>query len=322
MFQVGLSELETIRYVYLSLGKILIHDTNFQFSDSNTRDIIFKRNNQVDIPRTNEVVCNSSSNIFVYILRELGISAEVFYSFAENHAQAIVFSSDDKVYCFNLLGDLDKIATNRRTKYFSSILEKDDIFEKEFSFGFGKKFDVIDEDIIKQMDDKLGYTLNGLYMDDYIETLAKEFKNNKEIILQNIDFNSPLSKEDLLLKATLEFIFAHCNILNEDNSAMGINEISLTYWKLISNIFSQEDKSKIFSSTCYFDKKIGNNDIFLLTCLKCKGSYIYYLFNRKKNKFEECPKEDIKKLVNKGLKSSRSNYIPGFFPEIEIPDER
>ena len=280
----NLSELELIRYIYLNLGKILVYNTNYYYnSNSKEKQAIFENNKHIIFPRTNEIICNSTE-LFTYLLKKFNIDAETFYSALETHAETVVFTSDKKMYSFNLVGDLSRIQTNRKTTYFATD-SYFDVFIEEIESFYHHPCSSMSASQLKAIDDKLGYTFRGIYTDDFISMLKKDIaENSAYIIPPNTHFKDEYDKKENMRKYLVEFLLNRCNILNEELSPVGFEETTHYYWNLFMKVLSKEDLSKVNLYRCFFDKKISNKDMISIISLSCKDSYIYYLYNRKLRK--------------------------------------
>lgn len=310
----NLSELELIRYIYLSLGKILVTDTNYGYQfDYYKRHRIFENAKENSIPKTNEVICNSASELLVYLLKKFNIDAKTYYNTGIDHGETIVHTSDNKFLSLNLYGDLSKIQTNRKTAFFAPENSTQNGFSYKFAKANNISFSFISDDEIKKIDDKLGYTFNGLYTNDFMDMLKNEFSNNIHHILPpNIDFKNEYEKNEFLLKYIVDFLIEHCNILNEEQLPVGCEEMSHYYWTLFSSVLPPDFKKRINLYNCFFDKKISNNEIVTILSLSYKNSYVYYIYNNTIGKFIEVPEQKISKLIKNGLKTNCNTNIAGF----------
>lgn len=150
-----LTEIEIARYVYLELGKIIRHDTTFKFCENPTeKDNIFDKG--IDAPEsvTKDVICNSSAELFVYILNKLNIDAFCHYYKCIKHTDAIFKTSNGSLYYTNLISDLSRIQTGRTTKSFAP--QKHHAFlYKELLSIYGNNFVSLSYDQLHEIDKKL-----------------------------------------------------------------------------------------------------------------------------------------------------------------------
>lgn len=312
----NLSEIEIIRYIYLNLGKLLVSNTNYSYNlNFEKRHNIFINGKNSPIPQTNEIICNSGSELLTYTLKKLGVNAETYYNIGIDHAETIVNTLDNKLYCLNLIGDLSRIHTNRKTKYFAESSDTG-ILNAEIKLIYQKLPDSLSDEELKKIDDKIGYTFHGLYTDDFISMLKKEFVDNfKYIMPSDLKFENEYDKNEKMRKYALEFLINNCNILNEDLSSVGFEETTHYYWNLIRNVLP---KQNINLYSCFFDGKISNKEMISIISLPYKNSYIYYLYDKNYGKYIEISKDHIEKLLKHGLKVNANKTIAGFDIEENI----
>ena len=116
----NLTELETAYFVYLELGKVLAQDTEYSLTRSLSKQSrLFEAGKNINNINFPNVICNSSSELYTYILNKLGIKAKVFYFKGLEHADTIIKTKDGNIYYANLLADLAKIQTGSRTRNFA-----------------------------------------------------------------------------------------------------------------------------------------------------------------------------------------------------------
>ena len=74
----NLTELETAYFVYLELGKILAQDTEYSLTKSLSKQSrLFESGKNINNINFPNVICNSSSELYTYILNKLGIKAKI-----------------------------------------------------------------------------------------------------------------------------------------------------------------------------------------------------------------------------------------------------
>lgn len=310
----GLSELETVRYVYLELGKLFNYDTHYAYNFNYTsRQNIFEKGKNPTFD-SYDVICNSSAEILVYVLKRLNINAECFYNANISHAEAIIHSSNNKLYCCNFSGDFHFIQSNRKTKYFCNELFLEEFYKDKIKNHFGVEPSFIKKKELKRIDDKLGYTFHGLYMDDFIEALRKEFnKNSSPLEFENTQFPNLTNRKDKLLKYKFDFLINHANIINEVGTPVGFSETTRYYWNLFKNVFSEKDLKKIHRYECFFSEKLDKEDMVSCIAINFQDTILYYLYSQEQSKYIETPKEKIASLLKDGLVCSVcSNNIIGF----------
>ena len=315
----NLSEMEIVRYVYLSLGKILVADTHFSYgSTPELKRAIYEKGKKQIIPDTNEIICNSGSELLAYILQRLGINATTYYTQEDSHAETIIHTSNNKMYALNLVGDLSRIQTGRRTKYFAigSLMETFDDsnrnrFYKEIEKFYNHPLNSLSKKELNEFDNKLGYTINGLYTEDVI------FKLKDSLVKKYPDFyNGTLEEPELsrTRKRIVDFLLNNVSNLTNNNCCLGFRETIRFHWSLFKSILAQEIKNlKLYS--CYFNGKTGNNQMISLISLYCNNNYSYYFFNNRLEKYIEISPSKVKYLLDNGLIFDSTKPITGFRKE-------
>ncbi len=123
----GLSKIEQAYYVYIELGKILKEDPNYALrSDDEKKD-------HYDDKIDDELygICKSMSELYVTILKQIGIDADLIRNVPErtdaSHVDTVL-KIDGSVYLANLISDLANIKAGRRTHSFG--INADELLEK------------------------------------------------------------------------------------------------------------------------------------------------------------------------------------------------
>ena len=109
------------------------------------------------------MVCSSLSEIYVNLLKRCGINAEVQYISADKNKSNDVGHAfvrlyvDGKVDSADLIRDLTNIKVGFKTEYFLPKLTEEEIKEKGRLEDL-KHYLFVDEDEIRKIDEKIGYT--------------------------------------------------------------------------------------------------------------------------------------------------------------------
>ena len=150
----GLSDTEIAYYVYLELGKIVKHDPDLFFCLDEDRAKKF--NNNIDEEFYG--ICKSISELYVSILKRLNIEADLIKKVPNSDISHfdVAIKTDGKVYIANLISDLVRIKTGRRT------------------VGFGCNFENIIKIKLKHFKSQL--IDNGVNLDSIDDVLMKSFK--------------------------------------------------------------------------------------------------------------------------------------------------
>lgn len=303
----NLTEIEIARYVYLELGKIIRHDTFFKFSENfASKNTIF--NEKINSPESvsKDVICNSSAELYVYILKRLNINAFCHYYDCIQHADAIIKSSDGLLYVANLIGDLSRIQTGRTTKNFAKENYYSFLF-KELLSVYGSNFRSLSVDQLHEIDNKLGYTLNGLYLDSFFKQLKEELANydyvENYILPKSFNSTDEQDKANKLLSYKFHFMLKNLQTLNEQNDKLGYCEAMTYYHILLTSIFSPKELPKIKRYNCYKKDNFNNEDIVSVIALNLDTTIEYYMYSSKTNKYIPVSQKLIEKLFSSGFHS-------------------
>lgn len=315
----NLTELETAYFVYLELGKILAQDTEYSLTKSLSKQSrLFEAGKNINNINFPNVICNSSSELYTYILNKLGIKAKVFYFKGLEHADTIIKTKDGNVYYANLLADLAKIQTGSRTRNFAPPSEHlNGVVYYELARKYSSSLKSLPTEELEAMDNKFGYTFHGLYMNDFIEKIKSELKNpdfvNEYILPKDITLDSCTPSE--LLKYKFLFLINNLNVYSESNSyKAGFSELTSFYNRLCSAVFSDEEIRKISIYTCHYSS-IKNKDLSSYVSLDLseggKNNIVYFAFSGSENKYIPISKEELQSKVNNGLVSDGYRNIKG-----------
>ena len=321
----NLSQIEKAYYIYLELGKIISESPQFVFTDRKGKEKHY--NDAIDSEYLG--ICKSISELYVSILKDkrIGISADLVKKYPESpitHVDTIL-KINGKNYIANLISDLSRIKTSRRTNSFcfdlsrpvnDSILKEDnESYLKRLEHYYGK-IDSLTRQDIEQLDKKLGYSFfipkiskedeRGLYTEDTIELLKKDM-NNPELFKKYVLHNKDVSEEELL-KYKLDYIFENINKLTDYNSNMNYLENIRYYLYVAKKILSPEEGARIQS----YAATIGNDLSRIISILKVKPliksddkkNNIYYLYSTRDKKYVFKTPEEMKQFMDSIDKNS------------------
>lgn len=231
----NLNTLEKIRYIYISLGKILCVDIN-NIKDKNDNislSSISTVNNIWGAIYKHKVGDVVVSKIFMYMCSKLGIKCELISSSIKgNIANKIYF--DNKFIIVDLYNDICNIQGGFVTKY----------------------FDKYNDD--KEMDKKINY-IKDEYMDYYLDNIFKKFDYDKEDILYEV-LSITGSIMDISNIGSYELYQIYKKIFDKYFSSYDIK----SYNMYINNYLDVKDHFTIY---CYGDKYYSFN--------YSKGCFIY-----------------------------------------------
>ena len=173
----GLSDIEKLRWIYIKVCKMFSYDLEYWSKLDKSKSIFYK---SIDDIKDNKVVCSTISEIFTRLSKKAGLDVKTLvvdeygydYGFQHGHALNEVNINGKKAYC-SLIYDLEKVKFGARTLGFM-IDDKEEEFAEQ----------LISNEDLQVIDDKIGYTIDGVYIEDIVETMQDEFaelKDNEEL---------------------------------------------------------------------------------------------------------------------------------------------
>lgn len=304
----GLSKNYMMRYLYLELGKIYRRDIQFFYGTDADKIQIYNQEVDLNDDKTVDIICKSIGKIYEEAFKRAGIKATCI-SKADSktgstspypHIDMIVEGENGKKYYMNPMDDLYRIQMGAKTKRFGTKTEK------------YEGLDYFEEDEIQQMDDTLGYTYRGMYMDEVFEMLRKEFldrsKMKAHILNERPDLTNRDLTKDFLLEYKLDFIF---KFINSGKDMQGYIELSKYYKEIFGQLLNKTEKSKMKKyNICHKDRK--NNDTMQAAIeVKLGERTVYYVVSNESNQCTKMtPIEFIRYMENgewKFLKERRDD---------------
>lgn len=328
----NLSEIEKAYYIYIELGKIVNEDSKFIFSNK-----AFKQQNYNN-PIDNEFfgICKSISELYVNILRNIGISADLVKKNPKitlSHVDTIL-NINGKHYIANLISDLSRIKTSRRVNSFCFDLNKTKTppakepdtlsYLKRLEYyyitidnsasndylnvlkHYYGEIDNLSRQDIESLDKKLGYSFSipnadnsrGIYTEDTINLLIKEF-NDPELFRQYVLHGKDVPEEQLL-KYKLDYVFENIHQLTDFNGNIEYLERIRYYQKIAEKLLSPEELSRLQSYVATINGDFSN----IISILKVKplnnstGNNIYYLYSPELKKYLNKTPEEMKEFID------------------------
>lgn len=340
----GLSKIEKAYYIYLELGKILNENTEFVF---NSRE--YKEEHYND--PTNEKyegVCKSISELYVKILtdKRIGIEAETVKKNPESSISHVdtILKIDGKIYIANLIADLGRIKTSRRTNSFCLDLSHPtgkravDIDKADYLHRLEQKYGKIDSlsrEDVEKLDKKLRYSFfiptisvskeRGIYTEDTIQRLKEEL-DNPELFKKYVLNKKDVPKKDYL-KYKLDYIFENIHSLTDYNENPRYLENIRYYICVINKLFSKEEQDRITAYAATVNNDFSN----IISIIKVKGmdtddskENFYYVYSNSDKKYVRKEAKDIKKCIDGLDKNSLKiigtfdKYSPRDIKELEL----
>lgn len=284
VLQNNLTETESVRYVYLDLGKRFSFNSNFSFGNSKTKKRIYDESRRDDVleenMKDNIIICRSLSYILEKILKELGVNIETETALRDckycAHVYNVITSKEGKKYIIDLQTDLENIQSHSATKNFGISIEPN-------------RPPIITRFELEQIDKKLGYIKDDFYYsDDYLYLLKSD-----------IGYFS-----DLREKA--EFVLENLEIYH--NKEMKYIERRCYHEELLLKLFSKKELNKIHIIDCYKDTEKGRQYENCVAVEVSDGTDIY-MFSIDENRYCKLTMEEFAEKKKNGLVNIQG--IPG-----------
>lgn len=304
----GLSKNYMMRYLYLELGKMYRRDISFFYGTNSEKIQIYNQEINPNDENNRDIICKSIGKIYEEVFKRAGIKATCI-SKADSktgstspfpHVDMIVEGEEGKKYYMNPMDDLYRIQMGAKTRRFGTRTDKYD------------GLDYFEEDEIKKMDDALGYTYNGMYMDEVFEMIRKEFldrsKMKAHILNERPDLTNRDLTKDFLLEYKLDFIFDY---INYGKDMRGYIELSKYYKDIFGQLLNKTERSKIKKyNICHKDRH--NKDTMQAAMeVKLGDKTVYYVVSNGSNEYKKMtPIEFIRYMENgewKFLKERRDD---------------
>lgn len=318
----NLSGIEKLRYLYLELGNVfsynrkylyikgerelkdmyedfitvsMIEDGNYQ----NKINAICKQHNEILSETINKE--NWRSRYTTQESERIKAKTVGYEEGLEEHIEVLA-TIGDKNYFLDINTDLYKIQKGLKTKGFARIEKTKD----------GTICEVLSEEELKQIDEKLGYCKNSLYTDDIVLMLKKEMdqEENWEKYIQYDGKDKNSSKEDAIFKYKLDFIFKHLKNNMSEEEKMNILEISKYYKMLFGRLFTEKENSKIRRIDADIQEN-GKLDPTFIYEIKLGDNRLYYLYKDKERSAIQVQRNELLEMQQNGtIKYDDHNVTP------------
>lgn len=285
----GLNELETLRYIYIYLGKRKNFSQTYYFGNSKTRRQIYmlanrELNNEDFLTEKRNLICTSISSLLKKVAREFDIDVDIHKEESGNgaHVHNIARLKDGRIIKLDLQQDLKNIHSNKRTQNFAPITFL---------------WDGIEDKEIEKIDEKIGYKKKGKkYKEDDIELLINQAKNMNpknalKFLLGDEKFLEGLKEEEGYVEA-IDYVrstFARC-----------LNKWKYDTLPYVINCYRDEDIHK---------QPLQERQYSMCILNKYKGNYDIYMYRKKQRVFEKISPERMKKLIEQGLKVEENDTM-------------
>lgn len=274
----GLNEIETLRYIYIYLGKQKSFEPEYFFGNRATREKIYNLSqknmlNRDYLAKNKKLLCTSISSMLKIIASEFGIELNCQKEKRKNgaHMHNLALLKDGRTIKLDLQMDLQYIHSGQKTAYFGA---------KEYGY------DSISLDELERIDEKIGYKrVDNNYKDGDIEEIAKVTKAMKDLdaleyILNDRRFLAGLSKND-------GYIESYQYVKDSLRTCIKGNKVDIIH--------------------CYREQGLDENGILqnqysICIFAKDKKKNQIYLYKKKDNIFAKVSQERMLRLVKQGLK--------------------
>lgn len=298
-----------MRYIYLELGKIYRRNVNFFYGTDAEKAEIYNRNFNINGDNI-DIICKSiGKDIYVKVFEQAGIKAKCVNKETNSpfpHIDIIASPDEGKHwYYMNPMDDLYRIQGGLKTqRYGSRTLKYDGL-------------DYYTEEQLREMDNRLGYTYNGMYMDEFFDTVRAEFMNRAKIKKHILEARQDITKRDLTkdfyIEYKMDFTMQH---IAEFQKMQGYIELKKYQKEIFGRVLTQVEKARIkIHNLCNSQNDKTNMKSVIEVCLD-KG-HIYYITETGTNEYKKFTAEQMIDYMEKEewhfLKEKRN---------LEQPEER
>ncbi|MDO5557203.1 MAG: hypothetical protein Q4G05_03050 [Clostridia bacterium] len=246
-------ELALTRYIMILCSKIFYRNYVFFLDKENLkkRKEIYNRKISIDEIEDFSIICKSYCKIISDLLEKFEIESKCVSDGNDKfkHIYLQLKTKKENYYIIDPLMDLSEMKAYMKTNKFAS----KEFTEKTFNYELNEKIKWIDEEKLREIDEKIGYNYKGIYLDDIVEMLREEFEEIKE--------------KDALEKK-LDFINGS---FNRKEGFKGFVEYYIFMQNILKRLLKTEEFSKLKISTFFVD----NQDI--------KDKRIKSIFKNEKN---------------------------------------
>lgn len=258
-FEKDKQEIAIVRKVLKELANIFYRDYTFFLNKENLIDRGSIYNKKVDLNNINDfsIVCKSYCEIIRKILKEnYNIDSDCISTSKDQfrHVDLLVKTNCGNIYIIDPLTDLLEMQVGLRTNNFAS--------KEYYDSNYAGKIDnvsFLSEKELEEIDDKIGYKNNGVYLDDFLNLLKIKLNNIEEILSENENVSLKLLgkkyegqeiHDDEKTELKLRFISRY---LDNRKNINGIVELRMFINYIIKNLFTKEEQEKIKVSSFFVD---------------------------------------------------------------------
>lgn len=253
-------ELALVRYVMRETSNLFYRNYTFFLNKENINDRDSIYNKEIDLSNIQDfsIVCKSYCDILRELLKQIyEIDSEVISAYNDRfrHVDLLIKTKGGNNYIVDPLTDLIEMQAGLRTNNFAS----KKYYENSY-IGILDNVKFLTEDELEQIDDKIGYKNDTVYLDDSLKNLKIDFYNFEEFLQKNesiaiellgnkYDGRELSGDEKIDLK--LKYISTH---LNNRRYLNGFVELVMFSDIVIKSVFSEEEQKKIHTYSFFVDK--------------------------------------------------------------------
>lgn len=322
-FNGDIYELAIVRYVMKEAARIFYRDYTFFLDKENINDRDEIYNKEIDLNNIEDfnIVCKS----YCYIIKELlkqnyNINSELISPFEDKfrHVDLLIKTKNSNRYIVDPLTDLIEMQVGLRTNNFASKKHYDTIYK-----GIIEDVSFLNDKELEEIDNKIDYKNNNVYLDDFFKLLKKKFDNIEEILKKDERISSNLlgkeykgeqfsdnEKTDLKLRFISRF-------LNNRKQLNGVVDLLMLSKLEIQMLFTQREQEQINTYSFFIDKQDLKEDRLskILTNKEDRKRGIVISFNKKNYIFSldsnslELDDDEWKKIIHEN-----NIFIKTYYP--------
>lgn len=297
-----------MRYIYIELGKIYRRDVNFFYGTDQDKNKIYNGKNHFNIEDV-DIICKSIGRIYAMIFEQAGIKAKCVNKETKSpfpHID-IIASPDDGInwYYMNPMDDLYRIQGGLKTQRYGTRTTKYD----------GLSY--YTEDQLRKMDEQIGYTYRGVYMDEFFDMVRSEFLNKakikEHIRRERPDLSNRDISKDFLLEYKIDFMM---RFIAEFEKMQGYIELKKYQKEIFGRLLNKTERRKIkIRNICGQNGDKTKMQSVIELCLE--NRHFYYITQKGTNNYRKMNAEQMLDYMEKDefhfLKEKRN---------LEMPEER
>ena len=254
-------ELAIVRYVMKEASKMFYRDYTFFLDKENIEDRESIYNKEIDLNNIQDfaIVCKSYCNIIKNLLKCVyNIDTELVSPFEDKfrHVDLLIKTKNGKKYIVDPLTDLIEMQVGIRTNNFAS----ENYYNSNYSNILGN-ISFLNESTLEEIDNKIGYKFDGVYLDDFLKLLKTKLNNIEdllqtndsiafELLGQKYDRKNFSEKERTGLK--LKFISKY---LNNRKHLNGVVDLVMFSNMVIKKLFTDVEQEQIHVYSFFIDNK-------------------------------------------------------------------